>query len=81
MNEIYQKILSYYLTISENLILSTKIVMSEKGMIHIKISPLQCKKVEAKLIYVVKDIKMLMCLNKQTLSLINNFTQQRSVYP
>lgn len=55
--------------------------MSEKGMIHIKISPLQCKTVEAKLIYVVKDIKMLMCLNKQTLSLINNFTQQRTVYP
>lgn len=81
MNAIYQKILSYYLIISENLILSTKIVMSEKGVIHIKISPLQCEKVAAKLIYVVKDIKMLMCLNKQTLSLINNFTQQRSVSP
>lgn len=48
----------------------------KRGVIHIKISSLQGKKVATKIIYVVEHILMKMCNRKHTKSLTYNFTLQ-----
>lgn len=61
---------------------TTKIViMPEKGVIRIKISPLQGKKGAKKIIYVDVYILLLMCSKKQKYKITNNITLQRPVFP